>query len=117
MDLREDKGWSYGARSSVLRPTGLVPFIAYAPVQADQTVPALNVMRQLIADVTGPDPIDDAERDRVVNAAILELPGQFETTLSVLGQMQADVKYGRPSDYAEGAADRYRALTTAHRHQ
>lgn len=113
MDLREDKGWSYGARSTVLRPTGLVPFIAYAPVQADQTVPALKVMRKLISDLSaGAAPIEPEERDRVVKAAMLELPGQYETSLAILQQMENDVKYGRPSDYAESLADRYDALST-----
>ncbi|MEC8140249.1 MAG: pitrilysin family protein, partial [Pseudomonadota bacterium] len=37
MNLREDKGWSYGARSALLDYKGQSPFFVYAPVQTDKT--------------------------------------------------------------------------------
>ena len=37
MNLREDKHWSYGARSILAGARGQRPFLAYAPVQADKT--------------------------------------------------------------------------------
>jgi predicted Zn-dependent peptidase len=42
---------------------------------------------------------------------VRELPGSFETSGAVLGQMQDDVLYGRPFDYAETVAAKYKALT------
>ncbi len=37
MNLREDKHWTYGARSLFLDARGPRPFLAYAPVQTDKT--------------------------------------------------------------------------------
>ena len=42
---------------------------------------------------------------------ISQLPGQFETSAAVLGAMQTNALYGRPDNYHELLADRYRALT------
>src|SRR3546814_1505774 len=37
MNLREDKHWSYGARSMLADAEGQRPWLAYAPVQIDKT--------------------------------------------------------------------------------
>ena len=52
-----------------------------------------------------------AELERTVNGNVRQLPGQFERTPSILNQMEGDVMFGRPSNYAETVADRYKALT------
>ena len=41
-----------------------------------------------------------------------ELPGEFQTSDSVLGAMESNALYGRPDNYYELVADKYRALTT-----
>ena len=41
MDLRETKGWSYGTRNSVLRGEDRVLYTMRAPVQTNQTGPAV----------------------------------------------------------------------------
>lgn len=113
MDLRETKGWSYGTRTQIIRQKGAVPFIAYAPVQADKTGPSLLAMQEQMTGYLGDKGTTAEERDRVVNGAILELPGSYESSGAVMGQMQADAKFGRPFDYAEGTAGRYSALSQA----
>ena len=47
--------------------------------------------------------------ERIINNEIFELPGQYETAGAVLSTMQSNVLYGRPMDYAETLADKYRA--------
>ncbi|MFX5937830.1 hypothetical protein ABTE71_20960, partial [Acinetobacter baumannii] len=42
MDLRETKGWSYGTRTLIQRPKNDVPFLAFAPVQTNQTGPSVT---------------------------------------------------------------------------
>ena len=37
MNLREDKGWAYGAQTLLQSATGPRPFLVYAPVQTDRT--------------------------------------------------------------------------------
>ena len=56
--------------------------------------------------------VTEAELTRIVTAEIGELPGQFETSGAILGAMQSNALYGRPDDYYEVIADRFRAQTT-----
>ncbi|MFT5143914.1 MAG: zinc protease [Rhodothermales bacterium] len=37
MNLREDKGWAYGASTLIIDAVGQRPFLVYAPVQTDKT--------------------------------------------------------------------------------
>ena len=111
MDLRETKGWSYGVRSQVGGNEDRVPFLIFAPVQTNQTGPSLQVLIDQAKDVVGAKPITKDERDITVTGNVLELPGSYEQSVAVLGQMRADALYKRPFDYAEKLADKYRALT------
>ena len=112
MDLRETKGWSYGTRNTILRGEHDVPYIVRAPVQTNQTGPAVAAIQQQIDDFLGDKGVTEAELKRTVNGNVRQLPGKFEQSSQVLGQMQGDVMFKRPSNYAETVADRYRALTT-----
>ena len=46
MNLREDKHWSYGARTLLSGARGQRPFMAYAPVQTDKTKESLVEMEK-----------------------------------------------------------------------
>ena len=111
MDLRETKGWSYGVRSQVAGNEDRVPFMVIAPVQTNQTGPSLKVLIDHAKDVAGAKPITKAERDVTITSNILELPGSYEQSVAVLGQMRADALFKRPFDYAEKLAGKYEALT------
>ena len=41
MNLREDKGWSYGAQSVLIDAAGQRPFFVFAPVQTDRTAESM----------------------------------------------------------------------------
>lgn len=112
MDLRETKGWSYGTRNTVLRGEHDVPYIIRAPVQTNQTGPAVAAILGQVEGFLGDNGVTQAELERTVNGNVRQLPGQFEQSSRVLGQMQGDVMFQRPSNYAETVADRYKALTT-----
>jgi zinc protease len=111
MDLRETKGWSYGVRSQVGGNEDRLPFLILAPVQTNQTGPSLRVLLGHARDVTGAKPITKEERDTTVISNVLELPGSYEQSAAVLGQMRADALFKRPFDYAEKLAGKYQAMT------
>ena len=50
------------------------------------------------------------ELERTINGSIRELPGSFETSDDVLRGMQQNDMYGRPDNYYETLASRYRGL-------
>tara|TARA_B100000378_G_scaffold199920_1_gene163418 strand:- start:3268 stop:6105 length:2838 start_codon:yes stop_codon:yes gene_type:complete len=111
MNLRETKGWSYGVRGGPSINEGAVAYFVQAPVQADRTGDALAEIIKEVGEFVTTRGVTDEELTRNVNNEIRQLPGQFETSSAVLGAMQNNVKYGRPMDYYETLADKYRGQT------
>ena len=111
MDLRETKGWSYGVRSQVNGAEDRVPFYMFAPVQTNQTGPSIKVLMDQLKDFNGAKPVTPDELEKTIKGNVLELPGSYEQSAAVLGQMQADRLNKRPFDYAETIAAKYTALT------
>jgi len=111
MDIRENKGWSYGVRGTVQLNAKIVPYVVTAPVQADRTGDSIRAMRQDIRDFLTSKGVTDEELDRTIANRIKALPGQFETSGSVLSAMESNALYGRPDNYYELMADKYRAQT------
>ena len=113
MDLRETKGWSYGVRSTIDRNAESVAYVMVAPVQADKTGESIKALREQMAAFLTDKGVTAEELQRTVNGNIRELPGSFETSADVLGEMQKDALFGRPFDYVEGLSNRYRDQTAS----
>ena len=111
MDLRETKGWSYGAWGVPLRDEGAVAYLVIAPVQADRTGDSIKAVRENVAAFLGDKGITEEEFERTINGAIRELAGSFETAGDVLGGMQRNDLYRRSDDYYDTIAQKYRAMT------
>jgi predicted Zn-dependent peptidase len=113
MDLREDKGWSYGVGGQEAVNLRAVPYMVSAPVQADRTADSLAELNKLITDFVTTQGVTKEERDRVINKNINALPGEFETSGAVLGAMMNIDMLGKPDNYYETLAPEYRSLTAA----
>ena len=110
-DLRETRGWSYGARGSFSPAEYAAPYIVSAPVQADKTGPSIASLKNDVAEFVSTKPLTQAEFDRAITGAVRALSGNFETSGAVLGAMQANDLYRRPDDYYARITQRYRAMT------
>ncbi|MBW4332208.1 insulinase family protein [Stakelama sp. CBK3Z-3] len=110
-DLRETKHWAYGVQGFIYRVENQVPYMIYAPVQADQTGPSIAAMDEDMKAFLGSKGVTDTELKRTISGAILELPGQFETAADVLGGLESNARYNRPDNYYETLASRYRSMT------
>lgn len=110
-DLRETKGWSYGVRASVNRVAGDVPYIVLAPVQADRTGESIAAIKANMTEFLTTKGITEEERNRIITGNILELPGSYETSGAVLSALQRNALYGRPDNFYDSLASRYRAMT------
>src|SRR3546814_9631685 len=84
-DLRETKGWAYGVQSIVNRVEHRVPYIVYAPVQADKTGPSIAALQELMKTFLTSKGVTADELSRTINGNIRELPGSYETSGDVLG--------------------------------
>ena len=110
MNLREDKGWSYGAQTLLWGARGQRPWIVYAPVQTDRTADSLSELLREFTEFTSTNPATEAELERSVNNSTRSLPGQFETASAVRGSLVSSFNYGRDWNYPATLTERYRAL-------
>jgi zinc protease len=115
MNLRENKGYSYGSRAGFsYSPKQYGQLTITAPVQADSTYQTmLEVHRELVELASGKRPITDEELDREKTNAILALPGRFATAQAALGQYRSLVYYGLPLDYFNTYVDKVKKVTAA----
>ena len=111
MNLREDKHWTYGARSSIPDARGQRPFIVMAPVQGDKTKDAMKEIHNELRGVLSDKPITDSEFGKAVTNQTLRLPGAWETMHRVAGGMSEIVRFGLSDDYFKAYPANIRALT------
>ena len=113
LNLREEKGWSYGVRSQLVDARGQRPLIIRAPVQTDRTIDSITEMQRELGLLLGEAPPTEDEIRRVKLDAVRSLPGSFETSRAVLGSMLDSARFDRPWNYPETLADRYADMTAA----
>ena len=113
MDIREDKGWSYGVSGDEQVMLHAVPYIVSAPVQADRTGDSLLELNRQITDFLTSKGVTQEELARTVANKINQLPGEFETSGSVLSAIMNIDMLRRPDNYYATLPAKYRTLTTA----
>ena len=113
MNLREDKHWSYGARSSVPEALGQRPWLLSAPVQTDKTVESIQEIRRELAEFVAAKPATAEEIAKVRSRDVRALSGQFETNAAVGGAIGDMVRFGRPDDYVRTLKARLDSQTEA----
>ena len=111
MNLREDKGWSYGAGTGIVNAKGPRFFYAIASVQSDKTAASLQeLMKELNGFLTFA-PITEKELAKAKKNSTLSLPGQWETSGAVLGSLAQIVQYDLAEDYFDTYASSIRAVS------
>jgi predicted Zn-dependent peptidase len=113
MNLREDKHWSYGARSSLAETRGQRPWLLSAPVQTDKTVESIQEIQRELADFLAARPITADEVAKIRSRDVRALSGQYETNAAVSGAIGDIVRFGRPDDYVRTLRARLQAQTDA----
>jgi predicted Zn-dependent peptidase len=100
MNLREEKGYTYGARTAfdwrVHQPG---PFVARASVQTAVTAPALVEFLKEFEGMLGQQPVGDEELQFNKNYLTRGYPARFETPSDMGGQLEAIVQFQLPDDY------------------
>jgi predicted Zn-dependent peptidase len=112
LDLREDKAYTYGARSRFQARHGAGPFLAGGAMFGDDTAAAA---RELVAQVESirSEPVTAGELADAKENARLALPSRFEGVDEVTGALQDLVVYGLPLDEYDVRAARIDAVTAA----
>jgi zinc protease len=110
LNLREDKGYTYGAGSTFSFWRGAGPFAVSTGVRTDVTAPAVReivseIKRMVSSDVTAD------ELTLAKDAITQSLPGQFETNEFTAGALSAIFVYGLPLTYYATLPDQISAVT------
>ena len=111
-NLRETKGWTYGAGSGFAYRPVPGPFTARASVRTDVTDSSLMEFRRetaLIRDSM----VDPVELQRAQAYLALGLPGDFETTGQVADQVGELLRFGLPFTWWNSYVPRVMAVTRA----
>jgi zinc protease len=111
MNLREDKHWSYGARSLLIDAEGQRPFLVYAPVQTDQTSASMAEIYREVSEIRGERPPTPDEVTRAKDKSTLTLAGRWETANAVADSLAEMVRFGLPDDYWNRYPEQVRALS------
>ncbi len=111
LNLREEKGYTYGARSMFTFRQGPGPFVAVTSVQTAVTSEALTEMLNEIRDITGKRPVTPEELAFAKDNTIKGFPSAFGTTFGVAGQLAELVTYDLPDDYLQNYRDAVEAVT------
>jgi zinc protease len=110
LNLREDKGYTYGAGSTFSFWRGAGPFAVSAGVRTDVTTPAVREIVSEIRRMISTDVTTD-ELTLAKDSIAQSLPGQFETNEFTAGAISAIFVYGLPMDYYATLPDQIRAVT------
>ena len=99
MNLREEKGYTYGARTSFEFRKGPGPFVFQTSVQSDVTAEAVREVLGEIETIRGDRPVTAAELELGRAALTRGYPRNFETA-EQLGRAAVQLAlYGLPDDY------------------
>jgi predicted Zn-dependent peptidase len=110
-NLRETRGYTYGAGSAFDMRRAAGPFVAEAEVTGTKTDSALvEFMKELRAIR---DTVPAAELDKAKRYLQLQLPGRFETTGNIAGQLVPIVVHGLPLTYYNDFVDRLERVSQA----
>jgi zinc protease len=110
-NLRETKGYTYGASSQFDFRLSTGPFIAEAAVQTDKTGAALTEFFKELEGIRSQVPTEELERAR--NYTTRRFPAAFETAGQLAGRIRDQFVYGLPEDYFDTYVARIEAVTAA----
>ncbi len=114
LNLRERKGYTYGARSAWdWRVHQRGPFVASSSVQTAVTAPALREFLKELEGMVGAQPVTEKELDFCKKYATRGYTAGFETPSQVATQLEILFAYQLPDDYFNTVVPGVHAVTTA----
>jgi zinc protease len=98
MNIREDKGYSYGVRSATWEFQGTSIFAMGGRVQTEVTAPAITEFMNELKDIAGNRPISQEELEFAKNSILLGYTQEFETIAQLADAVTEQVVYDLPDD-------------------
>ncbi len=110
-NLREEKGWSYGVRSSIDNVAGPRTWRISAQVQTDKTADSIAELIRELRAINGDRPFEADELEKVRNERVRKLPAVTASAFGILSYLAENGLYGHADDYIEQRKDEYEAVT------
>lgn len=110
LNLREEKGYTYGARSGFDFRRQPGPFVVQASVQTDATADAVREVLREVDEIGGERPVSARELALARAALTRGYPRNFETAEQVARAIAQLALYELPDDYFDGFVERVRAV-------
>ncbi len=111
LNLREDKGYTYGAGSIFQRFRQAGFFGVFGDVRSDVTRASLDEILRELAEVCTTRPLTAQERNDAVNGLLLGYPATFESIERLGGRFAEIPLHNRPLDWFERWPSRIAAVT------
>jgi zinc protease len=99
MNLREEKGYTYGAGTFPFLAKGQGLLVVFAPVRTDVTKESLRELMKELREVRDARPPTIDEVKFAQSNLTMSLPGQYETAGGVAGKISDIVTYDLPDDF------------------
>nr|MBA3334846.1 insulinase family protein [Acidobacteriota bacterium] len=113
LNLREDKGYTYGARSGFTFRRGAGPFSASADVQTAVTKQSVAEFLKEINGIRGTVPVTTKELEYNKQSIIRRFPASFETVGQISGQLSNLIVYNLSDSYFNEYIQKVNAVTLA----
>jgi len=113
LNLREDKGYTYGARTAFDYRRGPGPFTASAGVFTNVTKESVVEFLKELRGIRGDQPVTEKELNYFRQSLIRSYPRSFETPEQIARALSDLVLYGLPDDYFNNYTTHVRAVTLA----
>ena len=117
LNLRQDKGYSYGYHSSVQWHRGPSLLQAGGSVQTDVTKESVQETLREFSDIHESRPITQEELEAAKAGILLGYPASFERPAMILGHLLQLVQYRLPDDYFQTVRSQLEAISLADVHR
>jgi zinc protease len=111
LNLREDKGYTYGVRTGFELRRGIGPFVVQTSVATNATADAVRETLKELRDISGPRPVTPEELSMAKDSVSKGYPRGFETVSQVARSIAQLALHGLPDTYFEDFIPRLSAIT------
>ena len=112
MNLREDKGYSYGYMSAIDWRWGPSSLVAGGSVQTEVTGPAVAESLREWSEIRTDRPVEPSEHDDAVLGLLRGYPSSFETQGQIAGRLVRMACFDLPDDHLSRLPEEIRSVST-----
>ena len=110
LNLREDKGWTYGARSGLRSDYTKALWSTSTSVKTDTTADSISEILREVSEASAERKFTTEELENARGYLLGSRPVRYENAGTLLGELQSNWLYGLPDNWITAYADNIRAV-------